>query len=259
VIVFTCGCGRVAFDARVDSTTDSFAAVTPLAGYPLNEGAGQIATNVLSTASGSLGAMPSADAQDPTWQPGHFGSGLAFDAVDDRLLIAYSQALYLDSVTQDAVAISAWIRPAPGSGFRVVLQIGGESNGASIAIIDTGQLRFALRNVQSPQQASLLDSALTITPDAWYYVAASSSGRGLDLWIFDETGTLLEHAVSANQFMWRTGTDGIAIGNNSDRNSGARGLLNAGEEPFGGIVDEVRIYDVAITEAQVRLDLATPL
>ena len=261
-LVLASGCGRLSFgpiDSAADSSPDSFVPVAPLATYPLNEGTGQMVANSRSTAGGTLGATATAGSDDPTWVQGKFGEALLFDNTDDRVFIAYSSDLYLDSTNHDAITISAWIWPMPASRFRDVFQIGGESSGATLGILDTGLMRFALRNVQGPQTSKLVDSTITLAPNSWYYVVATSDAVGMDLHIYDDAGTLLDHASASNRFTWRTGSDGIAIGNNPLNDSGMRGLLNSGNEPFGGIVDEVRVYDVAISEAQIQLDRVTAL
>jgi hypothetical protein len=104
-----------------------------------------------------------------------------------------------------------------------------------------------------------VDSTTILQPDTWYFLAMTSDPTGATLYIYNEAGTQLEVTASPGPFPWVTGSDGIAIGNNPNNNSGLYGLIGAGPEPFGGVVDEVRVYGAAVSQTQLELDLQTPL
>ena len=263
-VVATCSCGRREFATLTDGANDSFEPVVPVAAYSLNEGGGQTVSNSIaggSSVNGVLGNGVSNEVLDPSWVQGRFGTALDFDATDDRVSIPYAPSgPFQTSVTNDAITISAWVEPMlPGASYRVVYQIGGESNGATVGLVDTGQVRFVMRNLNAVQVSKVLDSSMSLGLGAWYYVAGTSDASGMNLSIYDESGARLEHASASGPYTWRTGGDGIAIGDNAAGNSGLRGVLLTGPEPFDGVIDEVRVYLVAISEAQIEADLGTAL
>ncbi|HUS31616.1 MAG TPA: LamG domain-containing protein [Kofleriaceae bacterium] len=266
VLIALGGCGRHSFatvDGAAGGSDAPFIPAMPIAAYALNEGVGQNAASSVTTpmVNAVLGNSAGADGLDPTWTTGRFGGGLLFDATDDRATIAYAPAGYFQtSSNNDGVSASAWIFPmGAGTTYRVVYEIGGESNGVSLGITATGILRCALRNSTAVQRSKVLDSTRTIATGVWSYVVCTSDAAGMNLFIYDNAGTAVDMTSASGPYIWRTGNDGIAIGNNPADNSGLRGMITAGPEPFTGIVDEVRVYDRAISTAQIEYDLATAL
>jgi Concanavalin A-like lectin/glucanases superfamily len=256
-VIALAGCGRIDFDP-----VPVVPLAPPIAAYSLDENAGQTIESSISPLDGFLGDGPNPSADDPTWVPGRFGSALAFDAVDDRVFIAYPPTGYLaSSALHDAVSISAWIRPSSqATTYRVVFEIGGESNCATLGLTNTGHVTFILRDLRMMMRLALsLESTLTPAVGSWYYVAGTADAAAMDLYIYDDDGTQLEHVTGPGGFVWDTGTDGIGLGANPAGNSGMRGMLSTGFESFDGVVDEVRVFDFAISEDRVLVDLRTPL
>jgi hypothetical protein len=269
-VIALCGCGRHSFEnldgstGSADAFFDAFVPERPIAQYSFNEGAGQNVTSTIagSSVNGTLGMGAGADALDPQWVGGQFGSALAFDATDDRVAVPYPPTGFFQTNTSnESVSVSAWIFPmGTASTYRVIYEIGGETNGLSIGLTDTGQLRFALRNGTAVQRSKIVESSSPLATGRWLYVTCTNDAvAGMNMYIYDDNGVQLDTASSSGSYLWRSGSDGIAIGNNPSNNSGLRGVLTSGPEPFDGILDEVRIYDRAISQAQIAYDLSTPL
>ena len=94
----------------------------PLASWPLDEGAGQVATDASGNGhTGTLGLGPLADQNDPAWVPGRAGTALRFDGTrDERVTIAQPSSL-----TPERLTVAAWVRRLgdPGT-YRYVLSYG---------------------------------------------------------------------------------------------------------------------------------------
>jgi len=75
----------------------------PVGHWKFDEGEGQIAyDSTWNNNDGQLGSTTAADAADPKWVTGKYGSALSFDGVDD-----YVQA----TVTQTKTSYSLWVKP----------------------------------------------------------------------------------------------------------------------------------------------------
>jgi hypothetical protein len=94
-----------------------------------------------------------------------------------------------------------------------------------------------------------LDSAVSLTLNTWYFVAAvmdASTAHTMTLYIYSATGTLLDTETAART-TFSAGTGSYAtIGGNAD--AAVEGAVNR----FAGNVDEVIVYLNALTAAQVK-------
>jgi MSHA biogenesis protein MshQ len=142
--------------------------------------------------------------------------------------------------------ITAWIRPTAstlGRFWSDDLQ----ANGYAVSFNDAGgnKVRFYSR---SPSLVNL-DSAVALTLNTWYFVAAvmdATTAHTMTLYIYSATGTLLDTETAART-TFSAGTGSYAtIGGNAD--AAVEGAVNR----FPGNVDEVIVYLNALTAAQVK-------
>ncbi len=155
------------------------------------------------------------------WQPGsgQFNGALQFDGIDDFLIAPF----ILDPVKQ-AFSVYAWIKGGQ-PGQTVISQQG--AFGAWLSVGPAGTLATSLTFPLPP-----VTSNVVITDDLWHRIGLVSDGSGISLYVDDAEVTRSDTSpiLPAN--------GGLQIG--SDKN------LEPGTF-FAGMIDDVRIYDRAVT------------
>jgi glucose/arabinose dehydrogenase len=197
-----------------------------VAAYTFGEGAGATAGDA--SGSGRVGIIGGA-----TWTPnGRFGQGLSFDGIDDWVTVADAAALDLTT----GMTIEAWVRPTALGGWRTVVmkEAAGGLAYSLYADDDTpsrpaGYVNRNNRDVSAP-------GAGPLPLDTWTHLAVTYGGGFLRLYVNGvQAGST---AVNGNI---RTTTDALRIGGNS-----------VWGEYFAGSLDEVRIYNRALTAMEIQ-------
>jgi len=200
-----------------------------VAGYRFNEGVGTILGDA--SGSGNNGTIVGA-----TWT----AEGLAFDGVDDLVTIPDDPTLDLGN----AGTISARVRiDALGRWHGVIAKGDANSDPAhnyAIEIVDINTARCIIGNGAASQA---LDSSITLAAGQFYYITCTWTGSTLSIFIdgalsASTTQRLTPAGNSAPLFIGQFGGD-------SDR------LL--------GTIDEVRIYNRALTQAEIQQDMKTTI
>jgi hypothetical protein len=201
-----------------------------VAAYGFEEGSG-------TSAADASGKGHTATVAGASWAAqGRFGKALQFDGVDDRVSVADSNALDLAS----RFTLAAWVNPSILTGWRTVL-MKESADGLAYAL-------YANDNAPKPasyariagEGASRTTSGPSALPvNTWTHLATTYDGATLRLFVngaqvgsVPATGTLLQT------------TNALSIGGN----------LVWGEH-FEGLIDEVRIYNRALTAAEIQADL----
>jgi hypothetical protein len=176
----------------------------------------------------------------PTWAAtGRFGSALNFDGVDDRVVVADANSLDLTT----GMTLEAWVRPtAAGGVWRTVV--------AKNAPGTIAYNLYANRNTNRPAIEVNLGGRLRTTNgtaqlplNTWSHVAATYDGANLRLFV---NGAQVATAAFTGSLLTSAGE--LWIGGNS-----------VWSEWFAGSIDEVRVYNRALTAAQIAADMAAPL
>ncbi len=232
------------------ATTASAATATNkglVAYYSFDDGSGTRVED--SSGNGNHGLLK--NATHSAWVAGKMGKSIDFDGIDDQVVINAG----LSQIT-DAHTISAWFRLLREPIDRDVspLIIGGKPfsssgslHGIALSIYE-GNNRFYYDFYDDDKRS------LCISPESvaswgtgWHHVAAvwqglGSGTDGKDLWIdgvkVDDAGPEIDTPIN-----W----SGLS-------ESGIGGHSKAGSYPFEGQIDEVRIYDRALTDSEI-LDL----
>ncbi len=156
---------------------------------------------------------------------GQVGSAVSFDGVSNTLQIA------LVTQTADEVSLAAWVKWAGSNGGDQVILNHGDSdaNGYSLRLDATGQLQVANGGV------GIVQSSQHLTENVWQHVAAVREAGEWKLYL---DGVSI--AVSGNPAP-NVPTGKTTIGSDS-----------AGGENFSGHLDEVLLYDRALTADQIH-------
>jgi hypothetical protein len=229
------GEGNVSTSSPVGVTVDNALPPQPsglVAAYSFDEGDGGTVGD--RTGKGHAGTITGA-----TWSPaGKHGGALSFDGVNDWVTVADANDLDLVS----GLTLEAWVRPTElGNRWRTVIFKEGsplayalyahERRAGPIAeVLASGAVRSARRTTPLPL-------------NVWSHLAATYDGTTLRLYV---DGTLVAPVPVTGSLPATSGA--LRLGGNDVWN-----------EWFQGLMDDVRIYDRALSEAEIRQDLATPV
>ena len=178
-----------------------------------------------------------------TWvTTGKFGKALSFDGVNDWVTIADTSALDL---TTD-MTLEAWVYPTatPTTWSTVLLK---EQPGALVYALYAGSpanrpsVQFNVGTSSSGER--ILSGPAALPLNTWSHLAGTYDGITLRLYI---NGVLKSSQVATG--IIRTSSNPLRIGGN-----GVWG------EFFKGRIDDVRIYNRALTASAIQTDMNTPV
>jgi hypothetical protein len=202
-----------------------------VAAYSFNEGTGTILTD--SSGNSNHGTINGA-----TRTTGKYGNGLNFDGVDDLVSIPNSGSL---DITGKEITLEAWAYPEStiANGARIVSKRtdGGGSEVYALYLSDTNFYKFRLdgtTDVTSPN---------TINYNKWYHVVGVYNSTHKILYV---DGTL--KAIASRTENIDSSTKGVFIGHRE-----------AEDRWFNGIIDELRIYNRTLTQAEILNDMNSPI
>jgi PKD repeat protein len=175
---------------------------------------------------------------------GKYGGALSFDGIDDWVTIPDS--LYFDLTT--GMTVEAWVKPAAIDGWETVLMkesgsgygygLYADNNGD-----DLGQPRRPAAWVVQNSSYYGAEGAGQLPAGAWTHLAATYDGAALRLYVNGAQAGVVGQSGSIDV------TSGpLRIGGNA-----------LWGEYFSGLIDEVRVYNNALTAAQIQTDMATPI
>lgn len=208
------------------------AAQPPVYHWPLDESTGTIAH--------AWGGSPGQLVGGTTWAPtgGHHQGAARFDGVDDRIVLGPCDL----TSGGGALSISLWAKADFVTGMERTLIA--KATGPqladhvwSIAFVNGTALRFRLKAGSSSTE--LTTPPASLFGGTWYHIVATYDGAQLRLFV---NASLMGAAPKAG-----------AIGLHPQAPA-SLGALSTGAAPFSGWIDDARIYDRALTEAEV-LDL----
>ncbi|MBN1360780.1 MAG: hypothetical protein JW993_09320 [Sedimentisphaerales bacterium] len=184
-----------------------------------------------STADDPVGGNDGLLTGDAVWMPdaGRFAGALQFDGLDDCVVVG-STVL---NPAEGAVAVFAWVRGgAPG---QVIIS---QQTGADWLMADpsAGRLMTTLRKPRGRVEAPPLVSDVTVTDGQWHHVALVWTGQDRVLYVDGVEVARDAHATPAGS------TGGLHIGCGADAAPGTFWL---------GLIDDVRIYNVALSSDEV--------
>jgi len=198
----------------------------PVASWSFDEGSGTTAYD--SSGNGNNGTL----VNGPTWTTGKVGGALNFDGVDDYVDLVTGPILGTSNFTFMAWARYQNVNGGGGNPQSVIANATYSCWGPSITE-DWGSLKFYLAITSSFSPVSI--SSILNQFKYLVYVNTGSSVKGyIDGTL---TGSSTHSGMNLTSGIWRIGYHGACTGTVT---------------PFNGIIDEVRIYNRALSDAEIK-------
>ena len=203
-----------------------------VAAYGFNEGAGTTLTDV--SGHGHPGTLTG-----PAWSAsGRNGGALAFDGVNDFVRIEDHAELDLTT----GMTLSAWVNPsALGTAWRTVLFKEQAAHMTYALYASSGTGRPAGQAYVGGQRDVRGPAALTA--GAWTHLTSSYDGTTLRLYV---NGSQVATLAVSGPMTVSSGP--LKLGGNA-----------IWSEWFAGLMDDVRVYNRALTASEVQTEMSTPV
>jgi hypothetical protein len=199
-----------------------------------NEAAGATTTSDAS-GHGHTGAV-----REAQFVSGKFGNALSFDGVNDWVAVADSASLDLSS----AMTMEAWVQPSVVAGWQTVMLKEGAGTMAYELYGNNDVNRPAAYFTTAGGALRAATGTAKLAANTWTHIAATYDGTNMKLYV---NGVLVRNVLRAGAILT---TDGpLHIGGNEVW----------GGEWFSGLIDEVRIYNRALSIEEIQADMTTPV
>jgi hypothetical protein len=225
--------GNPATSNPVNVSVSNVAATGLVAAYAFNENTGTAAADA--TGNGRTGTISGA-----TWTTaGKNGAALSFNGTSARVDIADHNSLDLTT----GMTLEAWVYPtALGTSWRsIILKENGSALAYGLYANENVARPSAYVHIGSAEPSAAGTSALAV--NTWSHLAATYDGSTIRIY------------VNGVQVGSRTQTGSIAVSTGALRIGGN----TVWGEWFAGRIDDVRIYNRALSAAEIQTDMATPV
>jgi hypothetical protein len=173
-----------------------------------------------------------------TWTTGKYSGGLSFDGIDDLVSIPNSASL---DITGNQITLTAWFNPVDGgiSGGSRVISKKNDGGGSDVYALYTTNNRVWFR-----LDGTELVSTNTFSNNNWVNIAVVYDGALKRIYI----NGVQESTTQSKTDNIDSSTRGVFMGHRE-----------AEDRWFNGIIDNVRIYDTALTAQEIINDMNTPV
>jgi chitodextrinase len=210
-----------------------------VAAYSFSEGSGTTVADA--SGNGNTGTIVNA-----TWtSSGKYGNALAFNGSTSYVDVGNSASLQLTG----SMTLEAWINAAanPPDDGQIIAKSDDSAGWQFKTSPDTGPQTFGAKVSGTSSTGTQRYSSLTRSLNTWYHVASvyNPAAGTLDIYVNGvlNNGTLIG-SIPASQV-----SQGVNV------NIGRR----TGGFYFNGIIDEVRVYNRALSVAEIQTDMNTPV
>jgi hypothetical protein len=201
-----------------------------VAAWGFNEGAGMSVADA--SGKGHVGTVSST-----SWSTsGKFGGALSFNGSSSWVTVADANDLDLSS----ALTLEAWVRPSVlGSGWRTVV-FKERSGGMVYSLYANQSAGRPVGQVWLGAEQNAVGSA-GLALNAWSHLASTYDGSMLRLYV---NGVLVSSSAVSGSMAASSGV--LRIGGNG-----------VWPEWFAGLIDEVRVYNRALSASEIQTDMST--
>ena len=217
----------------------------PVGEWNFDEGSGQYAYDTSGNGyTGTLGSTTGADTNDPIWSNGKIGKALQFDHVNDYVDFGTS----IDSLLDKTVTIEAWIYPtgdySGSTGTRGLI--------LGTAYWANNEFVFQIQQAASTGQFVIIwgdgliwSTSVYSTPNTWQHVTLVYDGtRASNNFDFYLNGVYKGSGGSYQNSLAKNATHSLRTGY----------TVSGASNPFGGKIDQIKVYNYARTASQVAWD-----
>ncbi|HWT94096.1 MAG TPA: LamG-like jellyroll fold domain-containing protein [Solirubrobacteraceae bacterium] len=217
----------------------------PVMALGLEEGTGGLAGDT--SGNGNIGYVEGAE-----WTTdGRYGRGLLFDGDGDRVTVADHATI--DSVS--ALTVEAWVKPRKNTEFETIVMKEGWNTWYSWALYGTGPVAATAGGFEPPNAnlaktsnvsggTNRANGTATLPVSTWTHLAMVYGSGTLRLYVNGtQTGSIASAAPPASNGALRIGAN----------------TSFPGGETFNGVIDEIRVYDQALSAAQIAGDRDTKI
>jgi hypothetical protein len=204
-----------------------------VAAYSFDAGSG--ATVADSSGNGNTGTLSNA-----TWTTvGHAAGALSFNGTNALVTVPDSASLALTV----GMTLEAWVNPtALGTTWRTVV-LKEQPGNLAYALYANATSSRPSTHVFVPTGEAILNGTAGLTLNAWAHLAATYDGATLRLYV---NGTQVASSAVSGAIATTAGS--LRIGGN-----------NVWSEWFKGTIDDVRVYNRALSAAEVQADMNAPV
>ncbi|MHC4499232.1 MAG: LamG-like jellyroll fold domain-containing protein, partial [Planctomycetota bacterium] len=195
--------------------------------WGLDEGSGSTAFDLVGGNHGTL-------VNSPVWTTGQVGGALEFDGVDDYVDMGSPASL----VMTDALTLSAWVYPKGPSNASMGI-IANKEGEYEIARNNNGTVSFAIDN--SYPDWYWQNTGYTLLQDTWTHIVLTYSNEESQIRLFANGSEVFSMPGSGPITDNHPDTDSFRIANRE-----------IGNTPFNGSIDDVRIYNRALSAEDVQ-------
>ncbi|MFI7639188.1 LamG-like jellyroll fold domain-containing protein [Nonomuraea sp. NPDC049400] len=226
---------NVVAPATATTYTATFTQTPPdtglVAAYGMNEGTG-------TTVGDASGKSNTGTLSGPTWSnSGKYGKALSFNGTSAYVNVPDSSTLRLTT----GMTLEAWLNPATGTGYRTAL-IKQHASGVAYALWANADNNRPYTEIVTGTDQGLLGTA-SLPVNTWTHLTATYDGTTLRLY------------TNGTQVASKAVTGGIR-GDAQPLRIGGSSLWG---EYFNGLIDDVRVYNRALTAAEIQNDMNTPV
>ncbi|WP_214316667.1 LamG-like jellyroll fold domain-containing protein [Nonomuraea sediminis] len=204
-----------------------------VAAYGMDEGVG-------TSVSDSSGHNNTGTATATSWQNGKYGKALSFNGTSSWVTAQDAASLRLES----RMTLSAWVNPTTVNGWRSV--VGKELQAADavsyLLYASNGTVPSSWAKT-SPAEPAVVNGTLPLPINTWSHLAATYDGAALRLFV-------------NGQQVAEIALNGALVDDGSPLRIGGNQVWG---EYFSGLIDEVRVYNRALSIPEIQADMNTPV